>query len=136
MKKTVIDALWDRIGDIFVSKTQLSAGMNTKQDVLTAGRGISISNNVISSTVTEEVVTIWITSEVTGFDVEGLTMNVYFNDGEVPYTTTTNENGIATITIPHDFKYKIVFPIVEGCKEIPSVIHLATANERSIEIEY
>jgi len=63
-------------------------------------------------------------------------MNVYFNDGEVPYTTTTNENGIATITIPHDFKYKIVFPIIEGCKEIPSVIHLATANERSIEIEY
>lgn len=34
-----------------VSQSQLATYLNTKQDILTAGTGISISNNVISSTV-------------------------------------------------------------------------------------
>lgn len=137
MQKTIIDAIWSKIQDVFVSKRELASGLNTKQNVLTAGRGISISNeNVISSTVTEEVVTITISSQVPGFDVEGLNLIVYMNEGDYPYTITTNANGVATITVPHDYKYTIFFPSINGCEDIVPIVHLATVSERSIEVEY
>ena len=51
MTKAQVDALWARIKTIFAEKTEL----DDKQDALIAGRGISIDDNVISSTLDTDI---------------------------------------------------------------------------------
>ena len=138
MTNTVLTALWQKTNDVFSTKTQLAAGLATKQDVLIAGQGINISSNgVISNTATEETISIVVTSEVTGFDAEGLVINVYYNNSpNVSTTVTLDENGMGTLIVPHDYRYRLAFPDVEGCGRIPPIVHTSTLVQRSIEVEY
>lgn len=108
-----------------------------KQDALVAGRGIHINGNVISVGATEEHVSIAVTTEVSGVSVEGLSINVFYNDSEtVGDVLVTDENGRAEISIPHDYKYKIVFPYIEGCSVPSPVVRLSSLTERAIDVEY
>ena len=81
MNKTVLNALWTRIGQVFANKAEVSSAILGKQDTLTPGTGIEIVNGVISSTYgsSEEVAQIVVTSLVNGVDVEDLDIDVYYN---------------------------------------------------------
>ena len=137
MEKNVLDSLWNKMCDVFATQDQVSAALQGKQDIMSAGRGISIQNNVISNTATEEVVSIVVSSQVAGFDPEGLVVSVYYNDSDTVTTTVTlDEQGRGTLVVPHDYKYKLVFPDVTGCDPIPAVVHFSMIVQRSIEIEY
>lgn len=84
-----------------------------------------------------EAVFINVSSEVTGVSVAGLTINVYYNDSEMTaITLTTDSNGAATINVPKDYKYKLVFPSIQGCNDPAPVVHFSTLTQRSIEVEY
>lgn len=116
---------------------QANTSLAGKQDALVAGRGIHITGNVISVGATEEHVSIAVTTEVSGVSVEGLSINVFYNDSEtVGDVLVTDENGSAEISIPHDYKYKIVFPYIEGCSVPSPVVHLSSLTERAIDVEY
>lgn len=137
MDKTVLQALWQRITATFASKAQLEAMGDQKQDRLTAGEGISISGGVISSgSSVEEVVHVTVTTNVSGVSVEGLQILVYYNSAAQPSATiTTDANGMAALRVPTGYRYRLVFPSVEGCVDIGSIEHVATMAERSIEVE-
>lgn len=109
-----------------------------KQDKLKAGAGIQISNdNTISTAATDETVHVSISTEVSGVSVEGLVINVYYNDSsQVSDTVTTDANGSGTLVVPRDYKYKMVFPSIQGCKDVVPVVHYASLVERSVEVEY
>lgn len=84
-----------------------------------------------------EIIHLSVTTDVTGVSVSGLVINVYYNDATTPTTTmTTDANGMAMLSVPKNYKYKLVFPSIQGCKDIADVIHTATLTERSIEVEY
>lgn len=137
MEKKVLKALWYKIGSQFATKSQLDLELKNKQDTLIAGRGIKIRDNVIINTATEEVVEIWVHSNVENVTVEGLTVNVYYNNESDPSEVLTlDENGRASIEVPHDYIYKLAFPNIAGCEDVPPVIHLSSLPERSVEIEY
>jgi len=137
MEKNVLNALWEKINDVFASKADFVANMDMKQDVLIPGRGIKISGDVIYTDATEEIVHLSITSDVVGVDVSGLTVQIYYNESLTPSTSvTTDDEGKATFIVPHDYRYKLVFPHVEGCEDIYPVVHDAVLVERSIEVEY
>lgn len=137
MEKKVLKALWYKIGSQFATKSQLDLELKNKQDTLIAGRGIKIRDNVIINTATEEVVEIWVHSSVENVTVEGLTVNVYYNNESDPSEVLTlDENGRASVEVPHDYIYKLAFPNIAGCEDVPPVIHLSSLPERSIEIEY
>ena len=53
---------------VFATKDELDDGLDTKQDTLTPGTGISITNNVISSTVDPQVQADWAQSDSTAVD--------------------------------------------------------------------
>ena len=139
MNKTVLNALWTRIGQVFANKAEVSSGLLGKQDTLTPGTGIEISNGVISSTFgsSEEVAQIVVTSLVSGVDVEDLDIDVYYNGSSTVSTTvTTDEYGMAALRVPLGYQYKLVFPVITGCVQIPPAIHTASVGQRSIEVEY
>ena len=138
MKKEVMTALWGKIKTVFATKAQLAAAFAGKQDVLTAGTGISIRENVVSVIeATDERVTIAVTSAVEGVDVEGLTIEVYYNGASRPATElTTDENGMAVLRVPNGYHYRLVFPVVAGCDTPAAVEHTSALSERSVEVEY
>lgn len=114
---------------------QQQVEINSKQDILIPGRGIKIEDNVIINTATEEVVELWVHSDIAS--VEGLQVNVYYNKESDPsQTLILDENGRASIEVPHDYLYKLSFPKIEGCADIPPIIHLSSLPQRSVEIEY
>lgn len=121
----------------FASKAQLEAMGDQKQDRLTAGEGISISGGVISSgSSVEEVVHVTVTTNVSDVSVEGLQILVYYNSAAQPSATiTTDADGMASLRVPTGYRYRLVFPSVEGCVDIGSIEHVATMAERSIEVE-
>ena len=53
---------------VFATKDELDDGLDTKQDTLTPGTGISITNNVISSIVDPQVQADWAQSDSTAVD--------------------------------------------------------------------
>lgn len=95
------------------------------------------ADGVLSGIVVEEKVNIVVTSEVEGFNAEGLVINVYYNNSpNVSTTVTLDENGRGVLAVPHDYKYKMVFPSINGYKDPAPVIHYSTLTQRSVEIEY
>lgn len=84
-----------------------------------------------------EDVQIVVTTSVTGVSVSGLVINAYFNgSSSVSATATTDANGMAAIQVPNGYSYRLVFPDIEGCKSIEPVVHTASVNQRSVEVEY
>lgn len=53
---------------VFATKDELDDGLDTKQDTLTPGTGITITNNVISATVDPQVQADWAQSDSTAVD--------------------------------------------------------------------
>lgn len=86
---------------------------------------------------TNERVQIEVSTLVSGVSVSGLVINVYYNDSmTIATTVTTDANGMAALTVPANYKYKLIFPDIAGCNPIPPVVHVASLSERSVEIEY
>ena len=72
-----------------------------------------------------------------GTTAAGLVINVYYNDASVPTTTvTTDNNGMASVSVPNGYKYRLVFPTQQGCRGIADVAHTASVAQRSVEVEY
>ena len=137
MKQIVIDSLWDKMKDVFVSKTQYSQGLNTKQNTLIQGNGISIINDEISlSTAAPEYVVIQLNTNVQEVSVAGKDIQIYYNDNENPEVITTDSNGTASIIVPYGYTYRIVFPDIQGCVTPSSITHIASVFQRSIEVIY
>ena len=84
----------------------------------------------------KEQVVVSITSSVEGVSVSGLTLYVYLNNAETPIEATTDENGMATFRVDVGYKYRIVFPRIDGCEHITDVTHTASVAQRSVEVEY
>lgn len=88
-------------------------------------------------TVEHEKVRIIVSTSAEGVSVSGLDIYVYYNDDtRNPVKVTTDERGMCALQVPADYKYRVVFPDVEGCNSIPDVVHTAVLRERSIEVEY
>lgn len=84
----------------------------------------------------KEQVVVAITSSVEDVSVSDLTLYVYLNNAENPLAYTTDEHGMATFRVDVGYKYRIVFPTIEGCEPIPDVTHTAGVAQRSVEVEY
>ena len=95
------------------------------------------SRSVDLAATTDEAVWITVTTSVPNVDVSGLTINAYYN-GSTAVTTsvTTDNNGMAVLYVPNTYTYKLVFPNINGCKEITPISHTASVSQRSIEVEY
>ena len=102
---------------------------------VTNNAGVTKSIDVLSST--DERVQITVTTDVPGVSVAGLTINAYYNNATVPTATcTTDANGMAVLSVPNGYKYRLVFPSIQGCAPIADVVHTASVSQRSVEVEY
>ena len=102
---------------------------------VTNNEGVTKTIDVLSST--DERVQITVTTDVPGVSVAGLTINAYYNNASVPTATcTTDANGMAVLSVPNGYKYRLVFPTIQGCKPIADVVHTASVSQRSVEVEY
>jgi len=154
----------DNIGEIVSSKqNELVSGSNIKTvngqsllgsgniniyapstaDINLNGSVITVTNNagdtesidVLAST--DERVQIAVTTEVQGVSVSGLVINAYYNNAETPSATVTlDANGMGSLRVPNGYKYRLVFPSIQGCKDVPDVVHTASVSQRSVEVEY
>jgi hypothetical protein len=110
---------------------QLSGSVVT----VTNRQGQSSSIDLLATT--EELVLLTVTTDVEGVVVAGLPINVYYNGGSTPARTVElNAQGAAEIRVPINYEYRLVFPTVAGCKNIPDVVHTAVLAQRHIEVEY
>lgn len=113
----------------------VNAELNGSVITVTNRQGTSRSIDLMDTH--EERVQIVVTSDVTGVSVAGLVINVYLNGSTTPSTSiTTDANGMAAIAIPEDYSYKLTFPDIAGCKTPSPVTHVASINQRSVEVEY
>jgi hypothetical protein len=113
----------------------VNAELNGSVITVTNRQGTSRSIDLMDTH--EERVQIVVTSDVTGVSVAGLVINVYLNGSPTPSTSvTTDANGMAAIAIPEDYSYKLTFPDIAGCKTPSPVTHVASINQRSVEVEY
>ena len=113
----------------------VDAELNGSVITVTNRQGTSRSIDLMDTH--EERVQIVVTSDVTGVSVAGLVINVYLNDSTTPSTSiTTDSNGMAAIAVPEDYSYKLTFPDIAGCKTPSPVTHVASINQRSVEVEY
>lgn len=93
--------------------------------------------NIFAAYNFDERVVVTVSSEVQGVNVEGLTINVYYNGSEtIGDTIVTNANGVATLVVPHETRYKLVFPTLTGCKAVLPVAYMSTLTERAVTVEY
>ena len=218
MEVLTLNHLWEKIGSVFSTKAQLSAGLGSKQGTLVSGQSIKTINNesILGSgnitiqgggsvyvptlnaaptssttsytkdgqtvdfeigqfarvakqggeydfyqlydlqTVSNVTTATWEKTEnihadhedvyiavtvdsgaPSGTTAAGLVINVYYNDASVPTTTvTTDSNGMASVSVPNGYKYRLVFPTQQGCRGIADVVHTASVSQRSVEVEY
>ena len=144
----VLNSLWDKICNVFATKSELADIVENKQDRLTAGIGIRIEGNTIinqaiPTTDKEEIVQVAITfdsqeSLPDGFDItEDLLITVFCNNELEPFGTYNLDGyGMCSFTIPYGYRYRIEFPTIQGYDPIPDEEHIATVIERSVEKKY
>lgn len=148
MTVQVLNSLWNKICNVFATKSELSDIVANKQDRLTAGIGIRIEGNTIinqaiPTTDKEEIVQVAITfdsqeSLPNGFDItEDLPITVFCNNESEPFGTyNLDEYGMCSFTIPYGYRYRIEFSTIQGYNPIPDEEHIATVIERSVEKQY
>ena len=113
----------------------VNASLNGSVVTVTNRQGTSSSIDLLNAAY--EVVRVVVTTDVSGVSVSGLVLNIYYNDATTPSdTATTDSNGVATFRVDKDYRYKITFPSIQGCKDIAPVSHVASVSERSVEVEY
>ena len=111
---------------------------SVKNDILTITKtdGTTIEFEG-GGTIEAETVRVVIRSSVEGVSVAGLKLYVYLNDdSRNPTEVTTDNNGMCAFKVTADYKYRIVFPDIEGCNPLPDIVHTAMLKERAIEVEY
>lgn len=114
-----------------------SADINLSGSVITVTNNAGEASSIDLLASTDERVQIAVTTSVEGASVSGLVINAYFNDSATPTkTATTDQNGMAALTVPNGYKYRLVFPSVAGCKDPHDVVHTASVSQRSVEVEY
>ena len=122
MDKETLNALWAKIlNSTFVTQAAMLAHLDKKQDKLPVNETVHISA----------------TTDVEGVSTSGLMINVFYNDDTEPSKmVTTNSSGLATVAIPIGTSYRLAFPEIEGCANIPIVRRIAAMSERSVDVEY
>lgn len=90
----------------------------------------------VNLTDSDEHVTVNVTTTLSSVSVEGVTLNVYINNGANPQQYTTDVNGQATFTVTKGSTYRVVFPYIEGCAILNPVQHVAAVGNRIIDAEY
>ena len=72
-----------------------------------------------------------------GTTASGLVINAYYNGASVPTAqVTTDNNGMAALSVPIGFSYRLAFPTQGGCSSITDVVHVAQLTHRSVEVVY
>lgn len=113
------------------------ADINLNGSVITVTNNAGVSRSIDLLDATNERVQIVVTTDVAGVIVSGLVINVYYNGASTPTTTvTTDANGMAVLSVPNGYQYRLVFPSIEGCETPSDVVHTASVSQRSVEVEY
>ena len=118
--------------------TNAAIAQATKVNAVLDGSVVTITDNTGNERsidlldATEERVVVQLYSDVDGVSTAGLVLNVYYNDTDTPVQYTTDERGTAVFKVQNGNKYRIVYPDIEGCNEIPDVEYVAAASERTI----
>lgn len=109
---------------------------------------VSIDNGVLSVTNRQgetssvdissvsEVVTVKVTSSVSGITVAGTKITVYQNNSKTGTSYTLGSDGTTAFNIERGVFYTVEFPDKNGCKSIPSESYTATGGEREIAVKY
>lgn len=113
-----------------VQATKVNAVLDGSVVTITDNTGNERSIDLLDAT--EERVVVQLYSDVDGVSTAGLVLNVYYNDTDTPVQYTTDERGTAVFKVQNGNKYRIVYPDIEGCNEIPDVEYVAAASERTI----
>ena len=90
----------------------------------------------INLTDADEHVTVNVTTTLASVSTEGITLNVYINNGADPQQYVTDSNGQATFTVIKGATYKVVFPYINGCAILNPVQHVAAVGNRIIDAVY
>ena len=80
--------------------------------------------------------TVNVTATLASVSVEGITLNVYINNGADPLQYTTDSNGQVVFTVTKGSTYKVVFPYINGCAILNPVQHIAAVGNRIIDVIY
>ena len=148
-----VEAEKKRQSDFSTAKTKCEQAAKAANDAATAAVGAEkvnaeLEGNVltvtnrngeqksVNLTDTDEHVTVNCTTTMEGVSMEGLVINVYFNNGADPHQYTTDTNGQAEFTITKGATYKVVFPYVPKCNIIDPVQHVASVGNRIIDANY
>ena len=114
-----------------------TADINLNGSVITVTNNAGDTESIDVLASTDERVQIAVTTEVQGVSVSGLVINAYYNNAETPTATVTlDANGMGSLRVPNGYKYRLVFPSIQGCKDVPDVVHTASVSQRSVEVEY
>lgn len=116
--------------DAIAQATKVNAVLDGSVVTITDNTGVERSIDLLDAT--EERVVVQLYSDVDGVSTAGLVLNVYYNDADTPVQYTTDERGTAVFKVQNGNKYRIVYPDIEGCNEIPDVEYVAAASERTI----
>lgn len=129
--------------DATLAKTKADAAATEaeKVDAALNGNVLTVTNRKgekksVNLTDTDEHVTVNCTTTMTGVSMEGLTINVYINNGADPHQYTTDANGQTEFTVEKGATYRVVFPYVEKCAIIDPVQHVASVGNRIIDANY
>jgi hypothetical protein len=90
----------------------------------------------VNLTDADEHVTVNVTTTLSSVSVEGISLNVYINNGADPQQYTTDSHGQATFTVTKGSTYKVVFPYIKGCAILNPVQHVAAVGNRIIDAVY
>ena len=112
---------------------RVNAELNGNVLTVTNRQGTAKSVNLTDA---DEHVTVNVTTTLSSVSVEGVTLNVYINNGANPQQYTTDVNGQATFTVTKGSTYRVVFPYIEGCAILNPVQHVAAVGNRIIDAEY
>ena len=85
---------------------------------------------------TDETVNVSITSAVNDFNVGGIKINVYLNNGKTPQAYTTNNDGKVSFVVNRGNYYQIVFPEYGNAQPISPIGYTAVLATRNIDVEY
>ena len=133
----------DAASEATLAKTRAeeAATESEKVDAQLDGNVLTVTNRKgeqtsVNLTDADEHVTVNFSTTVEGAGVDGLTINVYINNGADPLQYTSDSNGQAEFTVTKGATYKVVFPYVEGCNILNPVQHVASVGNRIIDAAY
>lgn len=112
---------------------RVNAELNGNVLTVTNRQGTAKSVNLTDA---DEHVTVNVTTTLSSVSVEGVTLNVYINNGADPQQYTTDGNGQAVFTVTKGSTYKVVFPYIKGCAILNPVQHVAAVGNRIIDAVY